>query len=288
MQGYLNHPAVLMVAGGIGITPLLSAMRSIDKLEHIKLLELVWVVKKESVLDLYREELAQIQASRRTTSGCRVKTFVYATLSEKEDPSKSVSIQIKNTSGHNHRHQENKSCNQVPFMQHVMGYSHKLFLTVGAGCGYLLGIFLANFWAYGKGWRSDYTAFLQLCLALVFSGTIAIVGMSGSLFRPSSTHMHGHNRETDTRHTGSRSTPTLGDSKSFPPKPNELRVKLGCRPNLDEIVDNMRETCLKNGLTSVGVAVCGPIGLTDAAVKASKRASRNGIPFVVDCENFDW
>ena len=237
-------------------------------------------MKKKSVLNLYSEELAHIQASENTQSGCKVNALVYATLSEKENPSKSVAIQIKSEVDRRRHwlHETNQQCNQVPFMQHVMGYSHKLFLTVGAGCGYLLGIFLANFFADGKGWRSEYAVLLQLILALLFSGGIAGIGMSGSIFRPF----------PPTRQSEDKRFPIL-DATSTSPNPKQLHVVLGCRPDLDEIASNMRDTCLKNGFPSVGVAVCGPIGLTDAAVRACHRASRSGgVPFVIDCETFDW
>lgn len=89
MQGYLNHQAVLMFGGGIGITPLFSALRTIvedsTSCPAVRRVVLVWCVSKVSVLDLYREELARIQTMECTPSGCQVDVIVHATLSKKED-----------------------------------------------------------------------------------------------------------------------------------------------------------------------------------------------------------
>ena len=54
MQGYLTHPAVLMVAGGIGLTPIMSSLRVLAEsgIPGVHRAVLVWVVRKESVVDL--------------------------------------------------------------------------------------------------------------------------------------------------------------------------------------------------------------------------------------------
>lgn len=293
MQGYLTHPAVLMVAGGIGLTPIMSSLRVLAEsgIPGVRRAVLVWVVRKESVVDLYREELAYFQSIGCTKFGCEVDVIVHATLSEKEDTSDFVAVDIDTTS----KASAVTHCKQWPFRQHLMGYGHSLVLTLGAGGGYLLGIFLANYFALDKQWRDEYVSLLQLCLAVLFAGVLATIGMSRSLFRQGSvwtgtdTH-HGTLRQEESSglNSTSRSTPSKNDSNhSSNGASRELYVVLGCRPDLEEIFRDMKEWCEANGSSSVGVSVCGPDTLIQSVMKTCTQASSSSLPFVVDDETFE-
>ena len=85
---------------------------------------LVWVVKKVSVIDLYRKDLEMMQALQRTPAGCKLDIRIFATLSEKEDKSDSVSLPIERPRSR----EELRESSHSPFMQHVMGYGHMLLL----------------------------------------------------------------------------------------------------------------------------------------------------------------
>lgn len=152
MQGYLNHPAVVMVAGGIGVTPMMSALRTLSEngasLPIVQRAVFVWVVKKESVVDAYRSELTKLQSLGRTSNGGQLDILVNATLSEREDDVDFVPVQIEAPP----QQQSPKSSSQGQFRRLLLqGYGHMLILTIAAGDGYLLGIFLANVIVYEHG-----------------------------------------------------------------------------------------------------------------------------------------
>ncbi len=185
MQGYLNHSAVIMFAGGIGVTPMMSAIRMLvengERLSKVRRAVLVWVVRKQSVVELYRRELAYYQSLSKTKAGCELQVIVHATLSEKEDEGDFVAVNVdspatKSTATASTRRR------QWYFQQSVMGYGHLLVLTVGAGGGYLLGVFLANYFTLNKTWRDEYVSLLQLALAVFFDAFLVTIGMSRSLF----------------------------------------------------------------------------------------------------------
>ena len=294
MQGYLTHPAVLMIAGGIGLAPMICSLRMLveNGIPTVRRAVLVWVVRKESVVDLYREELAYFQSIVKTKFGCEVDVIVHATLSEKEDASDFVAFDIDSTpnaSAATH-------CKQWPFRRHLMGYGHLLVLTIGAGGGYLLGIFLANYFALDKHWRAEYVVLLQLSLAVFFDGIMVAIGMSrsyfvqGSVWTGEDVH-HGVLTPKMSSRLSSTSRSTL--SKIVSPhssngRSRELNVVLGCRPDLDEIFRDMKAWCEADGFFSVGVSVCGPDKLIQSVIKTCKQASSPSLQFVVDDETFEW
>jgi predicted ferric reductase len=296
MQSYLSHPAVLMVAGGIGLTPMISSLRMLVEMgiPGVRRAVLVWVVPKETVVDLYREELTYFQSMGYTKFGCKVDVIVHATLSEKEDASDFVAVDVDTTS-RTPKPSTVSHGKQWPFRRYLMGYEHLLVLTLGAGGGYLLGIFLANYFALDKQWRDEYVSLLQLCLAVLFAGILATIGMSRSFFRQGSVwtenDMH-HGPLTQNESFGlssmSRSTPSKNYSNhSSNGASRELNVVLGCRPDLKDIFHDMKEWCEANGSSSVGVSVCGPDMLIQSVMKTCRQTSSSSLPFVVDDETFE-
>jgi hypothetical protein len=65
-------------------------------------------------------------------------------------------------------------------------------------------------------------------------------------------------------------------------------VAIGCRPDVEKIVGNMKEWCVLNDCSSVGVAVCGPEKLIEAVMKNCVEASSPSLSFVIDDETFEW
>ena len=350
MQGYLNHPAILMVAGGIGITPMMSALRHLVEEEesgggkslsfpHVRRVVLVWIVRKQSVVDLYRDELGYFQSIGTTSSGIELQVLVHATLSEKEDENKISTMDVvvdslvppdsgaatsAITVSHHRR--------QWPLQRKVLGYTHLLILTVVAGGGYLLGIFLANFLAFDKEWRSESIDLLQLFLAVFFDALFVAIGMSPTsllLNRREEIEDYDSNKPNhkhkEVEHTSSEnSSPSWKDQGSLTrevyyqehnnhefldeetPAPatsslynrvvgsqnNDLKIVLGCRPDLNKIVKKMSKWCKKNNCSSVGVSVCGPNNLINQVMStcrsASSSTSSSTVTFLVDEETFEW
>jgi predicted ferric reductase len=280
MQGYLNHPAVLMFAGGIGVTPMLSGLRSLVEcnmacLIKVRRVVLVWVVRKESVLNLYRNELAHYQSLGRTQCGCEIEVIVHATLSEREDSADFAAVNMPSTES-----MEQSTIGlpkRCPFTKHLKGYWHQLLLTLGAGGGYLLGIFTANVIALEKDWAPELVNVIQLGLATLFATILVLLGMWSTLCRDSPDWRGEEQQEN------SSSNPSSNENAS-----PELNVAIGCRPDVEQIVGNMKEWCLLNDCSSVGVAVCGPDKLIEAVMKNCKEASSPSLPFVVDDETFEW
>jgi predicted ferric reductase len=292
MHGYLSHPAVLMIAGGIGVTPMMSALRKLVEdgasLPVVRRAVLVWVVRKESVIDLYREELTRLQALTKTANGCDVDVLVYATLSEKEDDAEFVPVEIEVPRDETIP----RSDSSAPFRQLFKGYSQMLVLTVTAGVGYFAGIYAANVISYEKtAWPYEYTALLQLGLALIFTTCSIIAGISIS-----STHcfQSSANRK---RCSSDESKMSLNEENTCSStdacfrsqfEVNELRIVVGCRPNLNEILNDTGSWCNANKCSTAGVSVCGPEQLVQAVFSGCRQASSSTVQFVVDDETFDW
>ena len=55
------------------------------KYEHIRKIILMWCVKKKSCLDLYRDELHNLQSRCKLSSGCEVTVCLYVTMTADED-----------------------------------------------------------------------------------------------------------------------------------------------------------------------------------------------------------
>jgi len=288
MQGYLNHPAVLMFAGGIGITPMISAFRSLienpNRYASIRRAVLVWCVKKVSVLELYRLELARMQNLGRTANGCEIEVIVHATLSEKEDPQADV-IAPPIPTGSSEERDYSKEGHPPAFREHVLGYGHKMALTIGSGCGYLLGIFLANYISYERDWLQEYVALLQLSLAVICSTGIVALAMHpafGNYF--SQRNARTVSDDAPTRrlsHSASANFPVVNEASP------DLQVTLGCRPDVVAIVDDTKAWCESSGIATVGVSACGPKSLIRRVVQSCSEASSSSLAFIVDEETFD-
>jgi hypothetical protein len=285
MQGYLNHNAVLMFAGGIGITPMMSSLRSLiedsGNYSHIRRVVMVWCVKKKSVIGLYRSELAKFQTLGKTNSGCEVDVIVHATLSEKEDEGEQfVTVREDSTEDQD----SPTGTNQRPFTQFFMGYGHSLMLTAIAGGGYILGIFTANVLGYEKEWRVEYLSLLQLCFAVLLATSLVAIGMGLSVFwvlprmkQRTQTHVGVEVKES-----------SVEDKLALAEESKELEVVLGCRPDVETIVDDMKSYCQKCSFSSVGVSVCGPELLVQTVMTNCRKASSSSVCFVVDDETFEW
>lgn len=279
-QGFLNHKAVVMFSGGIGVTPMMSALRTLVEQSHTKYTDIrkvvfVWCVKKKSVLELYRNELAKYQSFDRLLSGCELQVLVHCTFSEDEDEDSDndVALQIESSTDDD---AELDHVNHGPFMQCVFGYKHQLALTLSTGCGFLLGVLFANMAAYESGWKKEAESFLRLFLGIFCAAYCAFVSLSCSFFRP--TPDWSEKDQTDPKE---KSSNAFSDS-------NELFVVEGCRPNVSQILANMDSYAKANGISSVGVAVCGPDNLVDAVFSSCRRHSSSTVQFLVDEETFEW
>ena len=290
MQGYLGHPAVLMFSGGIGITPMISALRHLvedsSRYAHIRKVVFVWICKKESVLELYRDELARLQSMKTTASGCEIEVIVHATLSEEEDDRNYTAIDVGDSTSTCCHHGPVEENTHYPFMQHPMGTRHRLILTICAGCGCLLGIFLANVFAHDNEWRPEWVSILQLFLAVLFSAVWVAFGMSAFWQRCG---LPCPSRQAS-EETGSETQP---DDSSFnnmhAGEAGELSVVLGCRPDVLTILLAMKDYCKANTISTAGVSVCGPEQLVRTVANTSREvSSSSSVNFVVDDETFDW
>jgi hypothetical protein len=221
-----------------------------------------------------------------------LEVIVHATLSEKEDENVFVAVDIDSQRTQTPATVPTTSRKQWPFQQHVMGYSHLLLLTVGAGGGYLLGIFLANFFALDQTWRFEYVSLLQLFLAVLFDAILVAAGMSRSFCHQSTAYsikekdIHHDELAPPKRVYQQFSSVSVEDEIEV--YEHELNVVLGCRPDLETILVNMKDWCEKNDSSSVGVSVCGPDQLIKQVMKACRTASTSSLPFVVDEETFEW
>jgi len=211
-------------------------------------------------------------------SGCELEVIVHATLSEKEIDTMSADMQSFPTD----RDKSLQDRNHGPFMKHVMGYQHQLVLTIFSGRGFLLGIFAANALSYKKKWRPEAASMLQLFLGVLFAAILVAVSMSKCFLRRSSEWTNEENKLGGMMNT-------VHSSTEYPKeKARELQAVLGYRPNVPEILQNVKEYCQTNNLHSVGVSVCGPDRLVSCVIGTSRAASSSSVGFVVDEETFDW
>ena len=342
LTSYLNHPAVIMFAGGIGITPMISALRTTivsnkggdgsppSQFPIVRRVVLVWCVRRLSVVNLYRDELARLQSLQGGPYRCEVQVIVHATLSENEDNDEAAhfvaidfdSKDTKDTPHDGSQHGPKRCCGltETPWLRGLQGYYHQLVLTLGAGGGYLLGIFIANVMIVEIGpWRFEYNALLQLGLALFFASIVSFGLMDRNVFfyvssfgsmltrteknshqrlqndanevaikttkeKESHRHHHHHHHPNSSKH-GTSAAANENMPVSHCP---ELSVCLGCRPDTEEITNEMKNWCTENNVSSVGVAVCGPDSLVQSVTRACNQASSSCVHFVVDAETFEW
>jgi predicted ferric reductase len=293
-QGYLNHRCCVMFAGGVGVTPMMSAFRSLIedscRYPHIQKVIFVWCVKKMSCVELYRQELARYQALKVLPSGCLVDVIVHVTFSE-EDNELNHSIVEKRENSVNGRSCETKSEQMLPEV-FKPGHLNRLFLTLGSGLGCLLGIYVANVAAYGMGWRAEYLNILQLTLEIMFSMSFVIfILVVASRVEPrhritsskKCEHANSFVRNFAPLESGCSSAATEMEENQM-----QLDLKLKCRPDVLAILVEAKDYCAERSIPTVGVSVCGPEVLVRCVHEKARIASSSDIGFVVDEESFDW
>ena len=310
---------------------MVSAMRDIlqhpNKYPHIRRVVFLWCVKKKSCLKLYEHELKKIQSLIKNPSPgcCEVQLRVNVTLSE---PELGKNDQEENSFRRSRSIQTVESDKkQEPIKKYVFGYMQNLILSVGAGCGVLLGVFAANVLAYGKSWhRYEYQSMLQLLLSSLFAIILVGMCMSGTFLSPSNSNaVTASAAESDDSEKTSLNSQTIelstpmsiheehatkagpisidadaetGEinvSKVPDQDSSVLHVTLGKRPNIPRVVKETRNYCLQHNFRSVGVSVCGPDAMVDSVFAAVRKnagsfsfQSINSVQFIVDDEAFEW
>lgn len=327
-RGYLDHDAVLMVSGGIGIVPLLSALRTMvrdpESFHKVRKVVFVWVVRDLRTLDLYRDELSVLQRERENADGRRRRTievFLYVTQSGRAVAA-AAEDEEERTSSSSSSPFKNDRERRRPLTDHTKGHWHNSILTMGAGLGYLLGILVANV-AQDEMDEDNYPYLYQPLIQLGCGVTLATIFVFVGAYAPYAVGRLCRARATTTTTTTrlgvhadiavpaeeapsptSSSLPIVEpvDTDSVfmeehvgPVDDNDkapLSAVLGCRPNTEALVAEMRESCLVDDgdekIRSVGVGVCGPDALVRSLANACRRFSDSKLPFVIDMETFDW
>ncbi|CAJ1956923.1 unnamed protein product [Cylindrotheca closterium] len=314
-QGFLNHRAVMLVGGGIGITPMMSVLRSClaatatedgggpplpSSMNHLEHLVFVWVVRQESVVDLYRDELQRYQALGgfyRNGKNCKLDILVYVTgklagCGTNEpivDPPPPLMVSTNGGSD-----KEMMLTKEVvvgsksapapgPFSKTILGHMHHALLMIAVGFGFLRGFVSGSSFADRHEWRQELAVLLQVALGLLFSsilGTIVILG--GTLvWKPRTKKSRRGN------HVGGTTVMDPENQQArdeYPP----LEIHRGERPNVPQIVAELKQQCLQSGIPSVGVSVCGPEKLTKSVLTSVYEASSPLLEFVMGEESFEW
>jgi hypothetical protein len=238
-----------------------------------------------SCVDLYREKLTRYQALKTTTSGCEIEVIVHVTFSEKESETGGMTAIDVNECSSRSNQESRRGSKQKPFTPCILGYGHWLILTIGAGVGCLLGIFVANVIVYEQEWRPDLVSLLQLALAVMCSGGLVAIVLASSYFfhlRLVKKKAHTSSPAEESTNLESTRSEESGDGVE------ELIIVLKCRPDVASIMGEMQSYCQKNGIKTVGVSVCGPAMLARSVNEKAKHVSSPENQFVVDEETFDW
>ncbi|KAL3929339.1 MAG: hypothetical protein SGBAC_012253 [Bacillariaceae sp.] len=304
-QGFLDHRAALLVGGGIGITPMMSVLRSLaaaaddllthnkhnsshsshSKLEH---LVFVWVVRNESVLDLYREELQTYQALGgfiKNGRKCKLDILVYVT---KPGCCANELVVVGDATTLPLEWKSDKIVKQLgnsaPFSKTLLGHMHHALLMIAVGLGFLRGIVSGSSFASIHEWRQEFAVLLQLGLGLIFSSILGAIVILGATLRWKSKKRRriGNVGSKERYDEMDPENPAAGSYRG------PLEVHRGERPNLRQIVAELKEQCLYNDITSVGVSVCGPDRLTKSVLTSVYEASTPKVEFVMGEESFEW
>lgn len=297
-QGFLDHRAVLLVGGGIGITPMMSVLRSLPTTEktlpHLEHLVFVWVVRNESVVDLYREELARYQSLGcfyRNGQKCKVDILVYVTRPSANGNESSAAMESPRF-GSNGGERVDSVRNPVdvtktyfdpssaPFSKTVLGHMHHALLMIAVGLGFLRGIVTGSYFADVHGWRQEYAVLVQLGLGFIFSALLGSMVIAGGELVAKS--------KRPKRQRGVSNPLSMGVDTSMSPLAPRLEMHLGERPNVPQIVAELKQQCLYAGIPSVGVSVCGPDRLTKSVLTNVYEASSPLLEFVMGEESFEW
>jgi len=279
-QGFLTHPVVVILAGGIGATPGMSALRDMikncrTKYPHVRKIVFGWCVKKLSVVELYRDELAYYQQRlSKLESGCKLEIIVHATLSEEEDADYDGS----------HKPRLPFQISFIPEnndQAYLRLRKDRALLGFVSGCGCWTGIVMSNVVIRHQSWNDESAATFQL---FMMCGCTIVAAVAG-LFLCSWLHKREAPNERDDCGLSSRASKMVVQEEDGP---IELDMVLGKRPDTHKLFRRLRKYCLTNGFKSVGVSVCGPSMLVDSTFDASRKYSTNEIEFVIDEETFDW
>jgi len=310
-HGYLTHSAIMMISGGIGVTPIMSALRTISAFHkqshpslnydfsHVKRIVFVWVVREEKLLDLYREELSEIQNQSSTMHDCEIILHLHVTRTKVKAHLSNITNDQSNPDARIlkaiHAHMDetssllSSSIKTLPVMQQVMGHSHDLVLTMVAGIGFVLGMLLANSAEDGKeGWNYETFQLLQPLFAVLFTLVLVGLAMSASVLR--SCEASG---TSSFSHYASFSTPDPKVDTDIEAIQNTsekapLSFVDGQRPNLHSIFNDMKNWCGDNNVLTTGVALCGPKELVSDAVGLCNSSTCKSVRFVTDHEAFEW
>eukprot|EP00980_Cylindrotheca_fusiformis_P010159 scaffold2261_cov124-Cylindrotheca_fusiformis.AAC.7 len=286
---YLNHPAVFLVAGGIGVTPMMSALRMLvdGRLPQIQHLVFVWTVKHESVVDLYRDELALFQSLGVVAkTGCKLDILVYVTQSstipvEPISPAPQQQQQRIASVRKVDPKKEHRLFGPAPLSKTVMGHGHHALLMMAAGFGFLRGIVVGSSMAEENEWRQDVSVLLQLFFGTLLAVTLATVVLTlGTWFKPSNPSNNGSSDNSST------SSSFMDDDEEGYRRP--LQIHWGQRPNIPQIVSELKDQCILGGLGTVGTTICGPPALSKSVMDAAYEASSPSVEFVVGEECFEW
>lgn len=316
-NGYLQHSAALMVAGGIGVTPLMSSLRTIVAsnqnssldFSHLKRIVFVWVVREEKMLELYREELSEIQSQSMILPDCEIEMHIHVTRTddncEEHDSAIFDTPRVPSPVLSTKFGEESSLLPNItpvsPFMKQLMGEGHYTELTVLAGVGFIFGLFLSKYATEGHShMKYEQKQLLQAGLTTLCTIFFVAVGISISflfskkcnsktppkyyLVSPETSKQKGYNTD-ETKIESPLSSFSIDDSSEKP----DLDYKTGCRPDLSLIFCSLREWCDKNGtIPSVGVGLCGPEGLVHDVIDKCNIISTSSVTFVADSEAFEW
>ena len=296
-HGYLTHPVILMVAGGIGVTPLMSSLRTIlaqnettEKIvAHVKRIVFVWVVSNERMLDLYRDDLSALQNELTEVPGCQIEIQLYVTLSNSDDLSSD--LEVDKLSSNNTLLYTNEESHMLtttrkvqPYIRQVMGHGHNMVLTTTAGTGIILAIFLSNvIETKNEEWAFEVPLLILLVLAVLCPSISLVWVMSSSIFRSNLVQAIKTSSFADIYNINPDKTKRKETNNS------NLEFTSGYRPNFEVIFNDLKEKCVRDGLgPSVGVGVCGPLGLLHDVTKNCTNHTSSNLRFVLDSESFNW
>lgn len=288
LQGYLSHPVVVLIAGGIGVTPAMSALRDIvqhnqTKYPRIRKVVFAWCVKKISGTQLYRKELAYYQQELPTLeSGCELEILVHATLSEKEDDTETNADCPDTTPGSPLNDMNRGKCGK-----RIKGQIERMAVVFISGGSVFLGIFLSRVASHDKQWSDVAVSALQLLFVLLLTSLSVTAFLALRPYYWSRT-----DDDCDAVYEMDKERSHLAYQNHIENDGEEghvdLEMVIGTRPNPKQLFKKLKKYCHKNGFKSVGVSVCGPSILVSSVCDASKSCSETNVEFVVDEESFDW
>jgi hypothetical protein len=99
-----------------------------------------------------------------------------------------------------------------------------------------------------------YVYLLQLVVAVFFAGAFVVIGMlSSSVWQQALDRNGAKGRNKRTPRDASASEDATNKDTA-----RDLLLVLGCRPNVGQIIHEMKDWCDANSVSTVGVSACGP------------------------------